>query len=181
VRLGELCFRTGEWDAAAAHYRRALALSPGDAPALLRTAELHAARGEHEPALKLAAQAIAESPRPEFHHHHGDLLVAAGDVQGAIDAHERALTGYLASVQAGHAQHLLDLASLFNDVEAFRDPREAQRWANAALKVRRTVDTFHATAWALYHAERYPDAAATMDKGPPPAHGRHPRALPRRA
>ena len=53
VRLGELRFRTGNWDAADRWYTRTIELNPDDPDALAHKAELHAARGESETALEL--------------------------------------------------------------------------------------------------------------------------------
>jgi tetratricopeptide (TPR) repeat protein len=164
VRLGELRFRTGDWAAADHWYSRAVELNGDDPDAVDHKAELHAARGEYEPALKLLKAALALSPRPEFHHNLGEVYAATGDRPRALAAHRRALAAYLEAAEAGHAHYYHHLAGLYCDVDALRDAGKAEQWARKDLQLRRTSATLDALAWALYHAGDYADAAAAMDE-----------------
>jgi tetratricopeptide (TPR) repeat protein len=164
VRLGELHFRTGQWDDAEAAYQRAAELDAGDADLLDHLAELHAARGAFDDAVACSDKAIASAPRAAFYRARGDILAAKGDADEAFDWHRKALDAFLAAAAAGYAPAQRHLAAMYCDVEAFRDPEEAIRWARRDLQTRRTGATLAAMAWALYHAGRPGEAAANMDK-----------------
>ena len=172
VRLGELHFRTGDWDEADRWYAKAANLNPNDPDTLDHLAELHAARGEFDKALELSAKAIALSPRPEFQQARGDIYMTkagAGDPNGdaeaeALACYDKALGQYLEAAEAGHGQYFHQLAGMYCDVDAMRDPAEALRWAKRDLQLRRNVTSYDAMAWAEYHAGNFKEAAAWMDK-----------------
>ena len=164
VRQGELQFRTGNWDAAGESYKQAAALDPDDPDVLDHLAELHAARGEFDEALALSDKALGRAARPEFYRGRGDILVAKGDADGAYEWHQKALDAFRAAAAAGYAPAFRQLAAMYCDVESLRRPEEALRWARHDLKIRRTVATLTAMAWAVFHAGKPADAAAQMDK-----------------
>jgi tetratricopeptide (TPR) repeat protein len=158
LRLGELRFRTGEWDEAERCYTIAAGQIPDDPDVLDHLAELRAARGEFDEALKLSERALAAAPRPEFHQNRGDVLLAAGKPDEALASHEQALAAYLEASNAGYANYFHHVAGLLCDVETLRDPAEAQRWARRDFQIRRTVATMDALAWAYFKNGQLPDA-----------------------
>jgi tetratricopeptide (TPR) repeat protein len=165
VRLGELRFRTGNWDAAEDAYRRAEQLAADDPDVLDHLAELHGARGEFDDAIKLSDRAMKSGgQRPEFMRNRGDLCAAAGKADEALTWHDKALAAFVEAAGAGHAPAQRHLASMYCDVESVRDPAEALRWARRDVQVRRTVATLAALAWAQYHDGKPAEAAATMDR-----------------
>jgi tetratricopeptide (TPR) repeat protein len=164
VRVGEFRFRTGDWDEADKWYKRALELSEDDHDVLDHMAELHAARGEYDEALKLSDRAISLSPRPEFQQSRGDIYAVMKKDAEALKCHEKALAAYLEAAEAGHAHYYHHLAGLLCDSDFVRDPAEAIRWAKKDVQIRLTVNTYDALAWAYYHDGNDRDAEATMEK-----------------
>ena len=164
VRQGELHFRTGNWDEAGECYKRAAAIEPDDPDVLDHLAELHAARGEFDEAIAFCDKAIARAPRPEFYRARGDILLATGDAEAAYESHQKALEAFREAAAAGYAPAYRQLAAIYCDVESLRHPEEALRWARRDLQIRRTVATFCAMGWGLYHAGKHAEAAAQMDK-----------------
>ena len=172
LQLGELRFRTGDWDEADRWYAKAAEIHPDDPDTLDHLAELHAARGEFDKALELSAKAISLSPRPEFQQARGDIYMAkAGDDNANGDAeaealacYDKALARYTEAAEAGHGQYLHQMAGIYCDVDALRDPTEALRWAKRDLQLRRSVTSYDGMAWVEYHAGNFKEAAEWMDK-----------------
>lgn len=78
VELGKLEFGRGRVDAAAPHYRAALAIRPGYAYAYEQLARVEEARGRLDRALEAARSAAATLPLPQFVGLFGDLLERRG-------------------------------------------------------------------------------------------------------
>jgi tetratricopeptide (TPR) repeat protein len=167
LRRGELYFRSGDYDEAEKFYSRALEITPDDAETLDHLAELHAARGDFDNALEYSAKSIAQSPRPEFYQARGDVLTAKGTEDAAAEAlkcYQAALAKYLQAAEAGQPLYYHHLVGFYCDVDAFRDPKEAIRWARRDLQLRHTVSALDGMAWALYQNGDVKESAEWMDK-----------------
>jgi tetratricopeptide (TPR) repeat protein len=167
LRRGELYFRTGDYDEAEKYYTRSLQITPDDPETLDHLAELHAARGDFDTALEYSAKSIAQSPRPEFYQSRGDVLTARGTEEAAAEAfkcYETALAKYLKAAEAGHGLYYHHLVGFYCDVDAFRDPNEAMRWARRDLQLRNSVAALEGMAWAVYQSGDIKEAAEWMDK-----------------
>lgn len=156
VQLGELAFRTGDWETAERHYRAALAARPDDLAAQEHLAELHGAAGGVEEAAALYQAVIEKTGRPEFCQALGDLLAFAKSPEQARPWQQRAEAGYLASVKAGHVLYLHHLAGFYADSQP--DPVQALAWARRDLELRHSLEAWDALAWALYQNNQFPEA-----------------------
>ncbi len=115
VQLGELAFRSGDWETAETHYTAALSAQPDDSAAQDHLAELRGAQGRFDEALALYTRAIERAPRPELMQALGDLCIAAGQTGDAKLWRDRALAAYLASVQRGEVLYLHHLTGFYAD------------------------------------------------------------------
>ncbi|HVU22475.1 MAG TPA: tetratricopeptide repeat protein [Opitutus sp.] len=85
LRLAELEFKTGQPDAAAAHYQRRLALVPGDAYARLGLARVALQRGNRGEARQLIEQIIRDTPGfSTAHNLYAEMLAADGEADEAF-------------------------------------------------------------------------------------------------
>jgi tetratricopeptide (TPR) repeat protein len=162
VKLGEVHFRTGDWDGAQRRYASAAGLQPDDVALLDHLAELQAARGEYEQAIATYEQVVARSPRPEFFHALGDVCARARKTNDAQRWHDQALAGYLRAAAAGNAGYYHHLADFYCEVRP--DGAEAVKWATKDLALRRTTASLAALARAHYVAGDDAAAAAAMDE-----------------
>jgi tetratricopeptide (TPR) repeat protein len=103
---------------------------------------------------------LAVSPRPEIEQALGDLFAFIGRSRDARAWHDRALSGYLASVDRGEMQYLHHLAGFFADVRM--DGQTALVWARRDAALRRNVSTLDALGWALFRAGRFVEARDAM-------------------
>lgn len=87
VELGRLERSGLRFAAAARHFRRALAVSPGNPLALEAWGETEAARGNLRRAIALQRQAVERRFSPEFASSLGDLHAVAGDRKAAARAY----------------------------------------------------------------------------------------------
>lgn len=161
VQAGQLDFDTGEWPAAETHYRAAFAALPSSFVAVEHLAELAGARGDYDGAARLYEQVIARVPRPEFSHALADLYLFANQPEKARPWQERALAGYLESVNRGEAFYFHHLAAFYADTQSA--PAEAVRWARRDLEGRRSGFAHEALGWALHRSGDFPAAAAEFD------------------
>jgi tetratricopeptide (TPR) repeat protein len=162
VKLGEVRFRTGDWEAAERAYAQAAQLEPDDVAVLDHVAELHAARGDYEKAIAAYEQVVARSPRPEFFQALGDVCAGARKADRATHWHDRALAGYLRATEAGNAGYFHHLADFYCEVRP--DGAEAVKWATKDLALRRTTASLAALARAHYVAGNDAAAVAAMDE-----------------
>jgi len=167
--LGELYREHGRPEQARTAYREALHYDPGDAVAAWRLAELEAAAGRREEAIR-ALRPIAESvDRPAVWIAMGDLLSAAGKHDEARAWFDRAEKDLTADLAAGEVGHLRELAEYW-----LCHGGDAQRAAELALQdlteVRQDVGAYETAAWALHCAGRHDEArrmmAAALRPGP---------------
>ena len=88
VELGRFDRSEKRFAAAAAHFRRALAVSPGNPLALEAWGETEAARGNLERGIALQRKAVANRFSPEFAASLGDLYAVAGRPKAAAKAYD---------------------------------------------------------------------------------------------
>ena len=158
VQLGELAFRSGDWETAETHYTAALSATPDDSAAQDHLAELRGAQGRFDEALALYTRAIERTPRPEFMQALGDLCIAAGKAGDAKLWRDRALAAYLASVERGEVLYLHHLTGFYAD--SLNEPAKALDCARRDFALRPSISACDALAWALRKAGQLDEAAA---------------------
>ena len=161
IQLGEFAFRSGDWDGAAKHYLAARAVAPQHWSVLEHLAELSAARGEDADALALYERALQSAPRPEIWQALGDYHAFMKRTPDAQRSYEKALAGYMESVQRGEVLYYHHLASLFAD--GLSDPSKALHWAKKDFALRQNIHAQDALAWALYKNGAFVEADRAMD------------------
>ena len=162
VQLGELAFRTGDWQSAENSYLDALKTMPDWWSAKEHLAELRAAQGRTDEAFKIYEEVIALAPRPELLQAVGDLHLFLNDRPAAKTWHDRALAAYRAASQNGSVAYYHHLAGFFCDSEP--DPAEAVRAARKDLELRHSAPAYDSLAWALYKSGDLTGASAAMTK-----------------
>lgn len=162
VQIGELAFRTGDWERAEKSYAAALVAVPSHWSAREHIAELRAAQGKYDEALALLTEVIAATSRPELLHAAGDVAKAAGQTALAADFLRRASSAMRASAERGEVLYLHHLASLYSDSLSL--PADAVVWAERDIKERQSAGSWDALAWALYLDGKIPEAAEAARK-----------------
>lgn len=162
VQRGMLAFKRGRHDEALQHYQRADKAYSGYWLVGEHLAELYGAQRRYEEAVALYEKVIASAPRPETHQALGDLYLFMGKPELAQPWHDKALAGYLSSVQRGEVHYFHHLAGFYADVR--KDGAEATKWAHKDLELRRTPAAHDALAWALYRQGRFDEALAESNK-----------------
>jgi tetratricopeptide (TPR) repeat protein len=148
IQRGFLDFAHGRHEEAQIHYARADAAYPGYWLVAEYTAELLGAKGKYRSAIAIIEGIIAATDRPELRQAIGELYELAGEAGRARNWHQRALTGYLQSVQHGEVHYWHHLADYYSDVA--KNGAQAVRWARADLQLRENFSTQAALAWAYY-------------------------------
>jgi tetratricopeptide (TPR) repeat protein len=162
VQLGEIAFRSGDWETAEKQYEAALSAQPNYYAGLDHLAELRGAQGRLEEAVALYTRLIERLPRPEFIQALGDLYLFAGKIGEAKPWHDRALTAYLGSVEHDEVLYFHHLAGFYAD--SFNDPEKAVEWAGRDLTLRQSIQAYDALAWALYKTGKIDGARDTIFK-----------------
>lgn len=157
VQRGYLAFSAGDFATAEGAYRAALVDWPGWYVAEDHLAEVLAAKGEVDEAVRRYRALAERVRRPELWQALGDLLEAAGRAEEAAAWREKALAAYLAEAEAGKAHYYHHLAGLYADVRT--KSAEAVSWARKDLETRQNVQAWDALGWALYRAKDYAGAA----------------------
>jgi tetratricopeptide (TPR) repeat protein len=150
VQLGELAFRSGDWEKAEQQYEAALTALPDYYAALEHKAELRGAQGQLDEAVTLYQRVIDRTARPEIVQALGDLYLFAGKTTEAKPWHARALAAYLASVERGEVLYYHHLAGLYAD--SLNEPERAVYWAQRDLTLRQNIQSYDTLGWALYRA-----------------------------
>ena len=157
VQLGELAFRSGEWETAERHYEAALSGQPDDYAAVEHLAELRGAQGRFDEAAALYVRAIERTSRPELMEALGDLWIAAGKPADGKPWRDRALAAYLASMERGEVLCLHHLAGFYAD--SLNEPAKALDCARRDFALRPGIPACDALAWALRKAGQLDEAA----------------------
>ena len=160
VQLGNLLVYSGDPEAAAEEYKRALELVPGHAPALAAQGRLAVADGRLDEAIELFQHAADVVPLPEY-------VIALADAQAAAgrdDDAARSVELARAEIQLFQATGVmvdLDLALFESD---HGDAQRALRFAEAAYEATPNVRAADAQAWALHRLGRDRDAERWSDE-----------------
>jgi tetratricopeptide (TPR) repeat protein len=165
VRRGYHAFRTGDWDTAARLYDEAMQVAPDDWTVLEHWAELRAAQGREEDALTVFTRLAESTGRPEMWQAIGDFHAFQKRPREAEAAHQKALEGYMDSVERGEVLYLHHLSGFFAD--SLGDHEASVKWAREDLKVRDTPHVQAALAWALYRGGNLAEAKEMMAKALP--------------
>jgi tetratricopeptide (TPR) repeat protein len=160
IRVGEILFRTGQFEAAEHEYDAAQKLAPGHFLVLEHQAELSAARGQFESAIQLYKRVISAVPRPDYYQALGDVYLYMGKPAEAKPWYEKARSGYQKSVKEGNTYFCHHLAGFYCD--SLEDPAEALRWARNDMEVRHSVYAYDSLAWAYYKNGDYTKAVDAM-------------------
>ena len=160
VQLGELAFRSGDWETAEKHYETALAARPDYYVALEHKAELRGAQGKLDEAVALYVSLIERVPRPELMQALGDLYIFAGRTTLAEPWHAKALAGYLDSAGQNEPLYFHQLSGLYAD--GLKDADHALEWARKDYALHRGVNACDTLAWALFKAGQIGEARETI-------------------
>jgi len=162
VQIGELAFKSGEWETAESHYQSALLQQPDYYSGIDHLAELRGAQGKLDEASALYVRLIERVNRPEFLQALGDLYLFAGKNDEAKVWHERALTGYLESVKRGELLYDHHLAGFYAD--SLNQPEAAVQAARRDFALRHSIQAYDALAWALFKAGKNEEALELTGK-----------------
>ena len=162
VQLGELAFRSGDWEKAEQQYNAALAALPDYYSALEHLAELRGAQGKLDEAVALYQRVIDRTSRPEIIQALGDLYLFVGKPAEAKPWHARALEAYLASVERGEVLYFHHLAGLYAD--GLNEPERAVYWARRDVALRQSIQSYDTLAWALYRAGSMAEAEEALTR-----------------
>ena len=162
MQIGELAFRSGDWEAAEASYQAALRAFPDWWSAREHLAELRGAQGRTDEALALYSEVVAQTPRPELLQAAGDLLVFVRRPDEARGWHDRARAAYLRAAGASPTLYAHHFAGFFSDSQ--EDAAEAVKWARLDLESRHSGYAWDTLAWALYKNGAAPAALDASKK-----------------
>ncbi len=156
VELGNMQFKSGKLEDAAAAYENALVLFPGYHRALAGMGQVLAAQGRRDDAIAAYQRAQAVIPLPEYAAALEDLYTLAGRKQEA--AKQAALIDMIAKMaEANNEKTNRNLVLIYSDHGRKLD--RALQMIQAELADRRDVYTYDALAWALYRNGKYAEAA----------------------
>ena len=157
VQLGNLYFNSGQLDKAEQEYNQALYSYPGYLHAQAGLAQVRAAQGRVDEAIKLYKDATANVPLPQYITALGDLYASKGDKASAKQQYDLVLFTYrLFEVNGVNAN--VEKAAFLADQD--QDAAQAVKLVEEAAKERQDVHTQDTLAWALYRAGRYQEALA---------------------
>ncbi len=162
VQRGFLDFAQGRFDQAAAHYRRADKAYPGYWLTDEHIAELLAAEGRYGEARVILMRLAAGGSRPDLEQAIAEICDLAGESEAASHWSQRALRGYLCSVERGEVHFWHHLADYYTEVA--RDGPQAVVWARKDLRLRQNFATEATLAAALYRAGRFVEARHWIDQ-----------------
>ena len=162
LQLGELAFKSGDWDSAERDYTEAGEGWPEGYSVEDHLAELRGAQGRTEEAIALYEKLAARVPRPEFFQALGDLCALASKPEKAAEWQARAEAAYLQSVKDGAVHFYHHLAGFYADSK--EDAPRAVEWARKDLALRQSIYAHDALAWALYKKGDGASAAAECAK-----------------
>jgi tetratricopeptide (TPR) repeat protein len=162
LQLGELAFKSGDWENAGKEYAAAQKASPENYGTADHLAELRGAQGRTEEAIALYEKLVERVPRPEFFQALGDLHTLANEPEKAAQSLARAEELYLRSTSEGAVHYFHHLAGFYADSKP--EPAKAVEWARKDLELRHSIFALDALAWALYKNGDAAGAAETAGK-----------------
>jgi tetratricopeptide (TPR) repeat protein len=158
--LGNLLVYTGDPEAAAEAYGKALALVPGHAPSLAGEGRLAVGAGDLDGAIALFQRAADILPLPEY-------VIALADAQAAAGRPAEASR----NIKLARAEiQLFQASGVIVDVELalfeadHGDPAVALELANAGYAATPTIRAADALAWALHRLGRDEEAKTRSDE-----------------
>lgn len=146
TQLGQLAWKQGDYKSALSHYARALAADDEYLPALEGRARAEAASGDRDSAIRTLEKVVASYPLPGPLVELGELYEVKGDKTKARDQY-RLVDAWTSIARANGVNADLDTALADAD---HGDRKAALRAARAEWKLRQTVHTADALAWALH-------------------------------
>ncbi|MGB1249321.1 MAG: tetratricopeptide repeat protein [Candidatus Promineifilaceae bacterium] len=147
VQLGNLYFRSGDWEKASVEYERALFSRPAYPYALAGRANILAAQQDIDSAIRIYNQLVERLPLPEFAIALGDLYTVQGDLASAENQYNLVHIIQQLNETAGMN---VDLELAYFEIE-HGDTEAALQLAKATYAERPTVYAADALAWALFH------------------------------
>ena len=161
VELGKLHWSVGRIRESASHYRLALQVVPGYAPALDALARVEAAQGRLPRALALQRRAVEAIPLPQYVIQLGDLLAAAGKPAAAKEQY--ALVGAIERLQVANGV-TTDLETALFRLDHGIKLRQSLALARKARAARPSVVGDDVLAWALARNGRCSEARVASDR-----------------
>ena len=161
VELGKLHWSVGRIGQAAAHYRLALQVLPGYAPALDALARVEAARGHPRRALELQRRAVEAIPLPGYVAQLGDLLASVGRKDEAKA--QAALVAAIERLEVANGVSI-DLESALYRIDHGIRLRESLGLARKARAARPSVAGDDVLAWALARNGRCAEARVASER-----------------
>jgi tetratricopeptide (TPR) repeat protein len=161
VELGKLHWSVGRIGQAAAHYRLALRLQPGYAPAIDALARVEASRGRLARAIALQRRAVEAVPLPAYVSQLGDLLARAGRASAAKEQYELVAAIERLQVASGATT---DLETALFRVDHGIRLRESLALARKARAARPSVAGDDLLAWALVRNGRCAEARSASER-----------------
>ncbi|MPY62411.1 tetratricopeptide repeat protein [Streptomyces spongiae] len=146
TQLGQLAWKQGDYKGALNHFARALAADDEYLPALEGRARAEAASGDRDGAIRTLEKVVATYPLPGPLVELGELYEVKGDKTKARDQYT--LVNAWTSIARANGVNA-DLDTALADAD-HGDREEALRAARAEFKLRQTVHTADALAWALH-------------------------------
>ncbi len=155
LQRGNLYFALDQVALAERDYRAALAVVPEYAGALGGLARIAFSKGQVDKSVELYQRAIESSPLPEHPMELAKVLRGAGRMDEARAAD--ALVDEFADIERANGA-LLDFEVAVHDLDEGSDPAVALRTIEDTWKIRKSIDTQDALAWALVKVGRCDEA-----------------------
>ena len=162
IQLGELAFKTGDWEGAEKHYTAAAQAWPDGYSAEDHLAELRAAQSRIDESIAQYEKLAARVPRPEFFQALADICALSNRAEPAAAWAARAEEAYLRSVGEGAVHYRHHLAGFYADTK--EEHAKAVEWARKDLELRHSIFAHDALAWALYKNGASLEAAEHVKK-----------------
>ena len=162
LQRGLLDLSHGRYEETRVHYNRANEAYSGYWLIDEHVAELLGAQGKLDEAVALYKEVIDRVLKPELQQAIGELYALMGKPDEAQSWYEKALAGYLESVQRGDVHYYHHLADFYAD--ARENGEEAVKLASKDLELRQNFATQAAIAWAYYRNGQFADALELMNK-----------------
>jgi len=162
LRAGETFFRSGRLELAEEQYRLASERTPANFSVGEHTAELWGAQEKFPEAVARYQELIARSHRPDIEQALGDLYGFMRRPEKANACYDKALAGYMASVERGEIHFVHHLAGFYADSR--ENGAEAVKWARQDLRLRQSVTAHEGLAWALYRAGEFAESRREIEE-----------------
>ena len=148
LQRGALALSWGRLGEAKIHYQRAARSFSGYWQTDKYMAELLAAEGDFEQAIRLLKSVVSRAPKPEFKQALGEILMLAGRKEEARPWSGAAVEAFLTSARGGAVHFYHHLADWYADLGG--EPAQAVQWARRDVLLRSNFSTQSALAWALF-------------------------------